>query len=247
MCANVRTRRFISASSAARTRRRAGRARGHEREEHQDERGRADPVDVGRRGTRREPVVEDLLDQDRRDERGDRHPERHDHREPQARAELRALAHAAAQHRPGALQLLGDGEVVVVARAPRARRSRSSLPPLVGPDDGGVARQRGEQLLVAARCPRPCRPRGRSRGRRGGSWRGGRRPRSAWSCSSRRSAPRISASIEGSTARGGVVEDQRRAGAARSPARARRAAARRPTACGRARPRPCRSPRAARG
>ncbi len=107
-----------------------GRTRGDEREEHQDERERADRVDVGRAEPAREPVVEDFLDEDGRDEGRHRHPERDDHREPEPALELRALAHAPAEHRPGAAELVGDGEVVVLAEGlelgGRAHRSPRS-------------------------------------------------------------------------------------------------------------------------
>jgi hypothetical protein len=56
-------------------------SRREEGERHEGERYRADPVDEPR-SERRQPSVEDLLDEHRRGERRDRHAERHDHRQP---------------------------------------------------------------------------------------------------------------------------------------------------------------------
>jgi hypothetical protein len=84
-----------------------------ERDRDEHDRGRAPRVDERRLERRVEPVGEDRLDQDRRDQRGHGHAERDDHREPQAAAQLRAGGEPAAQDPERPLELFGDLDRVV--------------------------------------------------------------------------------------------------------------------------------------
>ena len=83
------------------------------RQHHQRERRSAEREDVPGAEAAFEAVVEDLLDEHRRDERRRRHAQRDDDREPQALPQLRRLVQPAPKHRPRALQVRGDLEVLV--------------------------------------------------------------------------------------------------------------------------------------
>ena len=175
----------------------------------------------------------------------DGHAQRDDHGEPETSAELGALADPAAQHRPGALQLLGDGDLVVVgARAASSSATALILASssLVGVDDRGVpghrARAAPRAVPVASTTARP---RGRSRGRRVGSSTAGRRPRSASFEARGGAPPRMSASIDRVDRRGRVVQDQDAGRPHDRPGQRHALALARPRACGRARRPRCRT------
>ena len=248
MCSNPRTRSAISASSEARTSRRAAVRPATNASRDQRERRAAEPEDELRAEPALEPVVEDLLHQDRNDEVADDGAERDDDREDETPAQLRAEPEPGDQDAPRAARCSGIGSssrsgastgassitVALIARPARtrgsSRRSRAGTP--------SAAR--------ASRSPATGRPPGTARGRRAGSWTGGTRRRSAWSRAPAEGRP-------GSPPRSsGPRRSWRRPGSARGaagPARGRapRAAARRRRACARARRARCRSRSGARG
>ena len=91
---------------------------GDVREDHESEGDPADDEDVSRPETAGEPVIEDLLHKDGRDERRDGHAERHDDGESQPGPELGRFMQPASQHRAGALEVRRDLEVLVRVRDP---------------------------------------------------------------------------------------------------------------------------------
>ncbi len=91
-------------------------ARGDVRQHDQRGGDRAQREDEPRPEAAVEPVIEDLLDQDRHEQHHDGLPERDDDGEPEAAAEGRALSEALHEHRGGAAQVHGDGKVLLLGR-----------------------------------------------------------------------------------------------------------------------------------
>src|SRR6266508_6605903 len=89
-------------------------ALGEEREDHDPERRGAHAEDEPGPEAALEPVVEDLLDEQRHDEAAHGDGERERDREAEARAELGAEAKAPHEHAHRAAQVLGNGQLLSI-------------------------------------------------------------------------------------------------------------------------------------